>query len=127
MLLLTRRPMVFLLGIGSYPVTAASVLRPCRSHYGQGRRDLEANRERFSGDLTRTGPGATGAGRTPGAYEARDGVSPARVRRAGRAAGMVAGRGSASATHPAPRSPRPGGVVAGRRTSARHPGAVRTS
>src|SRR3712207_5178338 len=53
MLLFTRRPMVFLLGSGSYPVTAASVLRPCRSHYGQGRRDLEANGESFP----RTSPG----------------------------------------------------------------------
>src|SRR3712207_919134 len=96
MLLLTRRPMVFLLGIGSYPVTAASVLRPCRCHYGRDRPDLEANRESFLDHFARTGSARPGAGRTPGAHGARGGVSPARGRRRRRPAGMVAGRGAAS-------------------------------
>src|ERR687886_2934051 len=62
MLLLTRRPMVFLLGIGSYPVTAASVLRPCRDGFGRGRVDLEAN-PRNSSCPPRAGR-AAGWGRT---------------------------------------------------------------
>src|SRR4051794_41094309 len=48
MLLLTRRPMMFLLGIGSFLDPAASVLRACISCYGWGGRLLEPNPAIFS-------------------------------------------------------------------------------
>src|SRR5918998_365403 len=94
MLLLTRRPMVFLLGIGSVRRTAASVLRPCRGGFGRGRDDLEANPENSSC------PSPDGSGSrvrrdgVRGTNGTRVGVSAARGRRsggAGRDGGRVGG------------------------------------
>src|SRR3712207_6307048 len=128
MLLLTRRPMVFLLGIGSYPVTAASVLRPCRDRFGRTCADLEANREKCPGRLPRTGRLRGGAGRAPGANGAPGGVSPARGRRGRTPAGMVAGRVVVSGdAPPIPDPPARAALPRGDGTRARQPSAGRTS
>src|SRR3954447_10265273 len=105
MLLLTRRPMMFLLGIGSFLDPAASVLRACISCYGWGGRLLEPNPAIFFG-VTRPWVGL-GPARPPHGEAAAEDLAGGAVRGRLRVRPPGPGRSAAGCGHAPRRRPEP--------------------